>query len=137
MIIDAKNKILGRIATLAAKTALLGETVHILNCEEAVITGKKQSVLAHYQKRRERGYTRGPFITRLPDRFVKRTIRGMLSYKKPKGANALKKIRCYQGMPDKFKDQKTFDMPKSDISKLPNFQYVKVGELCKFLGGKQ
>ncbi len=42
MIINADNLIIGRIASFAAKKALLGEKVVIVNSEEAVMTGKKK-----------------------------------------------------------------------------------------------
>ena len=42
MLIDSKNIILGRLASFAAKHALLGENVDIVNCESAVITGNKK-----------------------------------------------------------------------------------------------
>ena len=45
MIIDATNIILGRLASFAAKHALLGETIEIINCENAVITGNKKRTL--------------------------------------------------------------------------------------------
>ena len=45
MIIDGTNLILGRIATFAAKKALEGEQVVIVNCESIVVTGgKKQTI---------------------------------------------------------------------------------------------
>ena len=37
MIIDAKNLVLGRMATVVAKEALLGEKIDIINCEKAVV----------------------------------------------------------------------------------------------------
>ena len=39
MIINADNLVLGRMAAIAAKQALLGEDVRIVNCEKAIITG--------------------------------------------------------------------------------------------------
>ena len=38
MIIDATELIVGRFATVAAKKALLGERIDIINCEKAIIT---------------------------------------------------------------------------------------------------
>ncbi len=38
MIIDANNMILGRLASFAAKKALLGEKIDVINCEKAVIS---------------------------------------------------------------------------------------------------
>ena len=89
-VINAKNLILGRLASSVAKRALLGESIELVNCEQAVITGNKKWLIARYRQRRERGTpTQGPFFPRQPERFVKRTIRGMLPYKKELGRAAL------------------------------------------------
>ena len=75
MILNAENQIMGRLATYAAKKALLGETVNIINCEKAVITGNKKQIIDRYKKRRARGIPRkGPFFPRTPERIMKRTI---------------------------------------------------------------
>ena len=41
-IIDGKGAILGRLASYAAKQALKGEEIVVLNCEEVIITGNKK-----------------------------------------------------------------------------------------------
>ena len=137
MIIDAKDSIIGRIATVAAKKALLGEKVDIVNCEEAVMTGDKKAILRRYREKRERGQpTKGPFIPRRPDMFVRRIIRGMLPYKQDKGRSAFERIMCYLGVPEEFKEKKLEIIEKANISKVPNLKYVKVGVVCKEMGGK-
>lgn len=137
MNIDAKNKILGRIATVAAKQAILGETVNIVNCEQAIITGNREMIFREYKQTKDRGHThRAPYISRLPDRMVRRAIRGMLPHKQPKGVAAMKRIRCYIGMPETFSDKQFMEMPKASLEKLPNFKYVTIKEICNFLGGK-
>ena len=45
MLLDAKNQILGRLASFVAKKALSGDTVIVLNAEKAVISGKEKEVL--------------------------------------------------------------------------------------------
>ena len=45
IIIDATDAALGRMATFAAKQALNGKKVIILNSEDAIITGKKHAIL--------------------------------------------------------------------------------------------
>ncbi|MBW3004072.1 50S ribosomal protein L13 [Candidatus Woesearchaeota archaeon] len=137
MIIDATNLVLGRFATKAAKAALLGENVDIVNCENAVITGSKATVFARYKRKRELGIPlKGPYFPRQPDRFVRRIVRGMLPYKKPKGSEAFKRVMCYRGIPDKFKDQKFVTFKEADVSKLTTLKFITVKELCKLLGAK-
>ena len=130
--------ILGRIATKIAKKALLGETISVINCEYAVIAGKKTSILARYKHRNEMGiHTKGPFLPRMPDRFVRRTIRGMLPYKNPRGSDAFKRIICYIGAPESIKNETILKFEDCDVSKLPSLKYISVKEICKFLGAKQ
>ena len=48
MIINADGLITGRLASYAAKQALLGEKVDIINSEKACITGSKPQILEKY-----------------------------------------------------------------------------------------
>ena len=135
--INAENLIMGRIASYAAKKALLGNTIKILNCEKAVITGSKEFVLKHYKTKREMGNpSNGPFIPRSPDRFVRRSIRGMLPYKRPRGRDALERILCYKGIPAEFADKKLITLPDADVSKTKSLRYVEVKTVCSNMGGK-
>lgn len=135
MIIDATNLKLGRICTVAAKSALNGEKVEIVNCDKAVITGTKQKVLAKYRNRAEKGGPHwGPYQPRMADRFVRRTVRGMLPYKTPRGRKAYKRILCFVGNPD-GKDAETIE--EADVTQTQTLRYVTVGEVCRLLGGKQ
>ncbi len=137
MVIDATDLILGRMAAYVSKKALLGEKVDIVNCEKAIVTGSKKDVFNHYKQRENRGGPfHGPFIPKLPDRFVRRAIRGMLPYKQYKGKIAFDRIMCYISVPNNFKDEKMEKIKDADISKLNTLKYVTVGNICKFLKGK-
>lgn len=135
-IINAENGISGRIATVAAKTALLGEDVAILNCEKAVITGKKEDVVSKFKRKREMGTPKkGPFFPRRPDMIMKRIVRGMVPYKQDKGRIALKKIKCYTGVPKNFENQESKKIEQADVKKMLNLKYMSLGEISKILGG--
>jgi large subunit ribosomal protein L13 len=135
MNIDATNLILGRMASFAAKKALLGETVNIVNCEKAIVTGNKKTLLLQFKRKRDMGIpSKGPFFPRSPERIVKRTIRGMLPYKQEKGMKAFKRIKCYTGVPENIKNAET--IKEADISKVPNLKYLKLEQISKYLGGK-
>ena len=137
MIIDATNTIVGRLATVAAKQALLGEDVVIINCEKAIVSGEKQQVFAHYKQKYARGTpSTGPFILRNPDRIVRRTVRGMLPFKLPRGAAAYKKVMTYVGVPKEFEGKETTSIDAKK-TKLPNTKYVTVGDISRNLGGSQ
>jgi large subunit ribosomal protein L13 len=137
MIINAKDLILGRVATVAAKKALMGEKVDIVNCEKAIMTGNKKEILARYKAKRAMGQVfHGPYILRRADMFVKRVIRGMLPYKQDKGRKAFERIRCYKGVPEGLKDEKTETIEKANISKVPSLRYITVADICKSMGEK-
>lgn len=135
MNIDATNLIMGRVATVAAKKALLGETINVVNCEKAVITGNKKSILLAFKRKRDMGIpSKGPFIHRSSDKIVKRAIRGMLPYKQEKGIKAFKRIKCYIGVPEDTKNLET--IKEANVSKMPNLKYLKLEKISKYLNQK-
>jgi len=137
IIIDATNLILGRLASYAAKQLLSGEAVRIVNCDKAVISGRKENVFGEYLHRMERGAIRkGPFLIRMPDKIVRRTIRGMLPWKKAKGKELYRKVYCYVGVPEELKDKKPITIESANVSKLPTLRYVDLRTLSKRLGAK-
>ena len=136
MIIDATDLLLGRLATVAAKRALLGEEVIVVNCENAIVSGKKDNVFAKYKQRRDRGSpSTGPYFPRYPEQIVKRTIRGMLPYKQPKGRDALKRVKCFRGMPSEY-EGKAESIKEAHAGKLTTLNFVVLKEISKFLGAK-
>lgn len=135
MIIDGTNLILGRLAAFVAKRALEGEPIIILNCENVIITGNKDFLIRKFKERLDRGHPyHGPFFPKLPDRIVKRTIRGMLPYKQERGKKAFKKIKCYRGVPENYKSAKTEIVPVNDVKKLKTLNYITVNNLSSFVG---
>lgn len=136
--IDATNLIVGRMGSYAAKQALLGHSINIFNCEKAVMTGgKKFNAEQYLYLIKETGQPqKGPFISRLPDRFVRRQIRGMLPYKKSRGAAAWKRIMCYVGVPDEFKKKKLITLDWASAKHKRTMKIITIGELCRMIGGK-
>ncbi|MAE49266.1 50S ribosomal protein L13 [Candidatus Pacearchaeota archaeon] len=106
MVIDATDAVLGRLASVAAKQALMGKTIAIVNCNAAVVTGRRQRIIKEYYQKRSRGGAsqKGPFFPKEPFRIVKRTIRGMLSYKQGRGNAALSRIRCFNTVPAEYEE---------------------------------
>ena len=133
-IIDAKGLVLGRMASVIASRLLKGETVTVVNAEKAVISGKKQSTVKEAKIFLEVGHPKkGPFHPRRPDQIVRRTIRGMLPWKKPKGKQAYKRLRVFIEIPEELKGKETQTIPEvsADNLKCP---YTTVGELAKEIG---
>ena len=134
-VIDASGVVLGRLGSVVAKRLLDGDEVIVVNAEKAVITGKKQYLKAEYKQKREVGtYRKGPFFPRMPDRIVKRTIRGMLPYQQHKGRSALKRLKCYIGVPEEFKNKKFEIVEKALISN--PIEYITIEELSRYLGAE-
>ena len=132
IIIDAEGATLGRLCTNAAKSLLNGEEIAIVNSEKAIISGKKPSIKKHYKQKREVGtYRKGPFFPRMPDRIVKRSVRGMIPYQKPHGRTAFKRLKCYIGIPKEFEGKK-FEKVK-EAEKRP-VDFITIKELSRSLG---
>ena len=132
IIIDAEGATLGRLCTNAAKNLLKGEEISIINSEKAIISGKKSMIKKRYKQKKEVGtYRKGPFFPRMPDRIVKRTIRGMIPYQTPSGRAAFKRLKCYIGIPKEFEGKK-FEKIK-DAEKNP-IDFITIMELSKYLG---
>ena len=137
MIIDAKDAILGRLSSFAAKQLLLGNKIDVVNCEEAVVSGRKATILENYTRRIDRKAPgKGPYFYRRPDMFVKRTIRGMLPFKRTRGMDAFKNIKCYIGIPDNLKNEKAIRIESASVGKLRSADYLKVRDICKSVGWK-
>lgn len=136
MIINAEGLILGKFANLAAKKALMGEEVIIINCDMAVVSGSYEWVNRHYKRRRDMGTYKGPIISRLSERMVKRAIRGMLPYKQERGREALGRIRCFRRVPPEFEGKEYIKIEKADSARLMKSGYVSLNDICRNLGGK-
>ena len=137
-IYNGEGMILGRLAAIAAKEALLGEEVKVVNCEKVIISGKKVNTFDREQIRHDRkGYPlKSAKRPKLSDRYVRRAIRGMLPWKFPRGKEAFKRIMCYKGLPAEFSSQEIITLQDSSVSKLPNLKYTTIEEVCKHLNGK-
>jgi large subunit ribosomal protein L13 len=131
VVIDARNCILGRVASEVAQRALDGERVAVVNAEEVVITGTEEDVMSVYRKRTDVGSDRGPYYPKRPDRIFKRAIRGMVPYKKPRGREALEGVRVYVGNPY---DEDGEVLEDTSLDRLSNIKFLSLGEVSEKLG---
>jgi len=108
IVIDANDGIMGRIASYAAKQALLGKKISIVNCEKVLISGRKNVLISTYREKLSKGGTaqKGPFIPRTAEGMFKRAVRGMLPWSKARGREALKRVMCYVGVPKDLENAK-------------------------------
>jgi len=132
-VIDASGLILGRLAAKVAKRLLDGEEIIIVNAEKAIITGGKEDIIAHFRHRRDVGGDRkGPHYPRTPHMMLKRSVRGMLPFYKPRGRAAYKRLRVHISVPKQFKGKKFTTI--EGVSELSTQRYMALGEVSKILG---
>ena len=58
----------------------------------------------------------------------------MLPYKTSRGGTAYKRIMCYLGIPNEFKDSELQTIESANLSKLKYSQYMKIGDFAKIIG---
>ena len=135
VVVDARDCILGRVASEVAQRALEGERVAIVNAEDAVITGDKDDVFETYRTRIQLGSDRGPNYPRRPDTIFKRSVRGMLPYKKKRGREAFENVRVYVGNPYENDDDREAEVLEgTSLDRLSNIRFVHLGEVSEQLG---
>jgi len=128
-IINGKDLVMGRIASLAAKELLKGEEVVILNCNEVIITGNKKNIEGEFDEKRSKmgSSLKGPKHPRVSEKIIKRAIRGMLpNYREKRGREAWKKLRCFNETPKEYEGKENFVIPM--VKKMKS---IKVKHLSK------
>ncbi len=127
IVIDASNHILGRLSSEIAKNLLEGKDITVINAEKIIVSGNPKTVIDRFRRKVKRGNPHhGPFYPKTPTGILKRSVRGMLPYKKTKGREALKRLTIHSGNPENIKGEK--------IEKAQNnleCRYITLEELCK------
>jgi large subunit ribosomal protein L13 len=131
VVVDARDCIMGRVASTVAQRALDGESVAVVNAEDAVITGTEDDVMETYRKRAELGSDSGPYYPKRPDGIFKRAIRGMVPYKEDRGREAFDSIRVYVGNPH---DEDGEVLEGTSLDRLSSIRFVTLGEVSAELG---
>jgi len=127
-IIDAKDKILGRVATeiarllmgkhkpLFARNMDVGDFVVVINADKFKVTGNKMKQKMYY---RHSGYPGGLKTTRMdkvmekhPTRIIEHAVKGMLPQNKLK-ARMMKRLKIYVGEAHPHQGQIT-DIPETN-----------------------
>lgn len=139
IVIDASNLILGRLASTVAKRLLNGERIIIVNAERAMVSGNKESVIEEAKSRLEirtlGAKSKSPKHPRRPDGIVRRTVRGMLPWDKPKGKEAYKRLKVCVGIPNDLK--KTTHQTLFEASAIGiRTSLTTIGEIAKSIGWK-
>lgn len=137
MVVDATNKVAGRIASIVAKQLLQGEHIIVINAVKAVLSGNRASLILEYKERlniRTRyAPWKGPLHWREPHYILRRMIRGMLPWKSARGRQAMKRLRVYQGTPEDIKITRRLDIP--DFTRTGR-RTVYLSEIAREIGWK-
>ena len=133
LIVDGEGAVFGRMATFVAKELLKGHSVDLINSEKVIISGNKKVLVKKILEKRKMGVggsLKGPKYIRVPDRLLKRMIRGMLPRDRARGREAFKRLRCHLGngdlAEDSFKDVKKFSHKKP-------LKYSTIKEIVRLL----
>ena len=136
VVIDGKDLILGRLASHTAGLALRGKRVDVINAENVIVSGKKGPVLNRWKQRYDISCRvnpdRGRKSPRTPEGLVKRTIRGMVGHKTPRGSAAFKLVKVHRGIPNEFAGIKAASPEGAKNIGLVN--YVTMRDISEKLG---
>jgi large subunit ribosomal protein L13Ae len=140
VVVDAKGHLLGRTASYVAKQLEQGQRVVIVRCEHMLMSGShfrsKLKYMDFLRKRMSTNPKKGPIHQKAPSRIVWRVIRGMIPHKTPKGAAAMGRLKCFDGVPLSFNSKKKMCIP--DALKMvrlkPRARYSCVGDVARECG---
>jgi large subunit ribosomal protein L13 len=136
-VIDGDGLILGRMASMVARRLLAGETIEIVNAEKIVVSGKRKMVVdKELEFLNLGGHEKGPVHYRQPHRIVRKTIRGMLPYRKPMGQKAFKRLRVHIGVPEELAAAEKQSIPEVHSDTLSR-RFVTIGEIAEAIGWKK
>jgi large subunit ribosomal protein L13 len=126
-IIDGEGAIMGRLASYAAKEALKGEKIVIVNCKKILVTGNKINIKEETQEKRNRfgSSQKGPKHHKSSEKIMKRTLRGMLpNFREGRGKTAFKNIMCYNEVPKEFQDKTMIKYGKNQKRKFIKLEFI-------------
>ncbi|KAJ1531787.1 hypothetical protein ONE63_000443 [Megalurothrips usitatus] len=141
-VINGRGHLIGRLASVVAKSLLQGERVVIVGCEQVVMSGKffraKLKYLSFLRKRCNVNPARGPFHHRAPREIMLRTVRGMLPHRTRRGELAFHHLKCYEGIPPPYDKMKLQCVPKAlrVLGLKPGRKFCHVGRLSHEVGWK-
>merc|ERR1712062_274259 len=117
IVIDGRGHLLGRLASIVAKTLLNGQRVVVVRCEGINISGNfyrnKLKFLKYLKKRCNVNPAKGPFHFRAPSKQFCRVIRGMLPHKTARGKEALGRLKVFEGIPPPYDKKKRMVVPSA------------------------
>jgi large subunit ribosomal protein L13 len=133
-VINAENCVAGRLASIVAKRLLNGEEITIVNAEKAIVTGNPVSIVGEFEAKIKRGDPyHGPFYPKAPDRILRRIIRGMLPFHRPRGRDAYRRLKVYKAIPRELKNEQAEVIGQTKSKAESKFIYLN--DVSKKFGG--
>lgn len=137
IIVDGTNMIAGRLCSHVAKLLLEGARVAIINSENIMISGSRESIIKEYREFLEIASINnpkfGPFHPRRPDTIITKMVRGMLPKTKSSGKVAFSRLRVYLGVPNELRSLSKTQFEDARIRRSSSY-YTSVGELGRMVG---
>jgi len=142
VVVDGRDHMLGRLASLVAKELLLGQQVVVTRCEGLVVSGSlmrnKMKWARFRRKRTNTNPKKGPIHFRAPSKMLWRTVRGMLPHKTKRGQLAMQRLKTFDGCPPPYGRVKRMVVPDAlRVMRLrPGRKFTVLGTLASQAGWK-
>lgn len=142
IIIDGRDHLLGRLASVVAKELLAGQKIVVVRCDEIVVSGSlTRNRVKYAQFRKKRMNTnpgKGPYHFKSPSRMLWRTIRGMVHQKSARGQEAIARLSTFEGIPHPYDKKKRVVVPAAlRVLRLKSVrEHTVLGELAHSVGWK-
>merc|ERR1712151_1038254 len=105
----------GRLASSVAKELLNGQQVVCLRAEDVNMSGSLYRAKLKYanfkRKHTNSNPKHGPLHYRAPGKIIWRAIRGMIPPKTARGAAAMDRLKCFEGIPHPYDRKKRMVLP--------------------------
>ncbi len=138
MIVNAEKMVAGRLSSKIAKALINGETITIVNAENAVLVGGKEDLLKKFTARVDAAVHSnphyGPKYDRIPSKMLRKMVKGMLPNKSRTNERLISNLKVYNSVPKEFAEQ--------EFAKIDGVMFnerndaLTLGEIAKLLGGK-
>jgi len=142
VVVDCKNHLFGRLASIIAKELLSGQRVVCVRCEDINISGSfyrnKLKFLDRLRKSTNTNPAHGPYKFRSPSRIFYRTVRGMIPHKTHRGKCAMERLKVFEGIPEPYDKMKRMVIPDAfRVTRLkPGRRFCVLGRISAEIGWK-